>query len=86
VVTSVAAVLASTTLLVANPARLGGTVYNDATNSTLFLKFGVTASSSDFTVKIFPNGYYEFPADYLGRVDGIWDIAAGAARITELTP
>jgi hypothetical protein len=33
-----------------------------------------------------PGSYYELiPATYLGEIDGVWDDAAGFARITELT-
>ena len=65
--------------------RVGWSVFNDST-ANLFVKFGVTASTSSFTVKIAPGGYYEMPTTptYQGQIDGIWDAANGNARVTEL--
>lgn len=83
---SVAGSASSQTLLAANAARLNASFYNDST-AILYLKFGTTASSTSFTVKIQPEGYYELtrPNIYTGRIDGIWASAAGAARVTEMT-
>lgn len=75
---------ASTTLLASNAARKGATIFNDST-ALLYVKFGTTASATDFTVKMFPGDYYEVPFGYSGRIDGIWASAAGNARMTELT-
>lgn len=75
----------STTLLASNANRLGFSVYNDST-VTLYLKYGVTASLTSFTVPILAGGYFEDPWNYTGQVDGIWaSDASGAARIMELT-
>jgi hypothetical protein len=75
----------STTLLSSNAARVGATIFNDSTQ-TLYVKFGTTASSTSFTVKIAAGGYYEVPYSYTGRIDGIWAAdASGAARMTEIT-
>lgn len=60
----------------------GRTVYNDST-SVLYLKFGATASTSDYTVQLAAGGFYEFPRPlYQGEVDGIWASANGYARLT----
>lgn len=73
------------TLLAANASRKGATIYNDSTE-ILYLKLGVTASLTSFTVKMVAQAYYEVPFGYTGNIDGIWaNDAAGAARITELT-
>jgi hypothetical protein len=74
----------SVTLLAANGARKGATIYNDST-ATLYVKLGITASTSDFTVKMLPDQYYEVPFGYVSRIDGIWSSATGNARMTELT-
>lgn len=79
----------STTLLAANSARRGATIVNEST-STLYVKFGTTASATSYTVALPPMGttgaYYEVPFGYTGKIDGIWSAdASGAARITELT-
>jgi hypothetical protein len=84
-VTSVADAATSATLLAANAARLGATIFNDSTVD-LYVKLGTTASATSFTVKLTPGAYYEVPYRYTGRIDGIWaSDASGSARITELT-
>lgn len=76
----------SVTLLSANTGRVGATFYNES-DQNLYLKFGATASTISYTIKIAPGGYYEMPRPvYTGVIDGIWDSATGSAvRITELT-
>jgi hypothetical protein len=82
--TSVADSAASQQLLAANALRLGFRIFNDST-VTLYLKYGVTASLTSFTVSL-PAGAFFSEDGYIGRVDGIWaSDAAGSARITELT-
>ena len=84
VLTNVAASASSVTVLAANANRLMATIDNDSTVN-LYAKFGATASTSSFTVKIPAGAYYELPGNYTGIVDGIWDSATGNARVTELT-
>jgi hypothetical protein len=72
-------------LLASNTTRLGATIYNDS-SALLYVKLGATASTTDFTIKMFPLGYYEIPYGYTGEIDGIWSSALGHARIDELTP
>lgn len=75
----------SVLLLASNTSRLGGLIYNDST-ATLYVKFGATASSSSFTVKLLADDFYEFSgAVFTGDIEGVWASATGAARITELT-
>lgn len=81
---SVASSATSVTLLAANTARRGATVYNDST-AVLYLKLGATASATSFTVQLGAGDYYEVPGRYAGIIDGIWASANGNARITELT-
>jgi hypothetical protein len=85
ITSSVAGSATSVVLLPQNTARLGATVYNDS-NALLYVKLGATASTTDYTVKLFPLGYYEIPYGYTGEIDGIWSVANGHARIDELTP
>lgn len=77
----------SVTLLSANSDRKGAIIYNDS-DYHLFVKFGATASTTSFTVRV-PNkgGFYELPQPvYTGVIDGIWEAdSSGFARITELT-
>ncbi len=84
-VTSVGGSASSVSLLASNANRRGASVFNDST-AYLYLKLGSTASTSSFTVRIDPYGYYEIPQPvYTGAIDGIWASATGSARITELT-
>lgn len=84
---SVAASVTSVSLLAASDARAGATIFNDTTDSSnfLYVKLGATASTTSFTIKMNPGGYYEVPYGYNGAIDGIWTVASGNARITELT-
>jgi hypothetical protein len=68
-----------------NESRIGLLVFNDSTEA-LYLKYGIGATTTDFTVKILAAGYWEMPSPmFTGRIDGTWDAnSTGAARITEL--
>lgn len=75
------------TLLTANTARKGFIIANNS-SAILYIKFGTTASTTDFTIAIAANGSFTHlgPVVYVGRVDGIWaSDSTGAALITELT-
>lgn len=80
--TNVAGSATSVTLLASNSARKGGSIYNDST-ALLYVKFGTTASTTSFKVILAASAYYEIPAGYIGRIDGIWASATGTARIDE---
>jgi hypothetical protein len=82
--TSVASSATNVTLLAANLARRGATIYNDSTK-TLYVKMGATASATSYAVQLGSGGYWEVPFGYTGIIDGIWSTANGNARITELT-
>jgi len=87
VVTSVNDSASSVTLLSSNAARLKYSVFNNSTE-ILYLKEGITASLTNFTVAIPPLAQYGFyeSTSYTGRVDGIWaNNSTGAALITEIT-
>jgi hypothetical protein len=57
-------------------------IYNDAAGA-LFVKFGATATSTDFTVKIPAGGLFELPAPtYMGILTGILDTGSGNAQVT----
>lgn len=82
--TSVASSATNVTLLAANSARRGVSIYNDST-AILYLRCAATATTSNFTTKLFEDDYWEAPAGYTGIIDGIWASATGNARITEFT-
>lgn len=80
---SVSDTASSTILLTSSTSRKGFRIYNDST-ATLYVKYGSTASTTSYTIKLFPEGML-FEDGYNGRVDGIWSAdASGAARITSL--
>lgn len=81
---NVASSATTVTILAANASRIGATIYNDSTQG-VYVKFGTTASTTSFTVLLATNTYYEVPAGYTGRIDGIWVSANGNARVTEIT-
>lgn len=81
--TSVAASLSNVTLLAANPNRKRAILYMDGTSPAL-VKFGATASSTSFSIKVLSQTYYELSFGYVGIIDAIWiSTVNGAMRITE---
>jgi len=84
-VTSVGVGVVSTTLLLANPARLGGMIWNTGP-TPLYLKLGLGAAVGLFTAKLYPNSYFElpFPA-FTGPITAIRAAGVGAVQVTELT-
>ena len=82
-ITSVAASTSSVVLLAANAARFGSTIAND-TDGILYIKLGIGASISSYTVKLAVDSYYESPFGYVGIITGVWDTMSGSARVTEL--
>ena len=81
--TNVASSAVVVTLLASNIIRKGATIYNDSTQN-LFIKLGSGAALNSFTCRLIPQAYYELPYAYDGIVTGIWNIANGNARITEV--
>ena len=81
---NVASSASSVTLLASNASRLGATITNDST-AILYVKFGASASTSSYVVRMPSNAYYEVPFRYTGLIAGIWDSATGNARVTEMT-
>lgn len=81
-ITRVVAALIDTALLAANANRLGAYVANESTG-TLYLKLGLVASVTDYTIKLFEDDVFQIPAEYKGAVNGIWSAAVGAAQVTE---
>lgn len=77
----------STTLLALNTGRKGAIIFNDS-SAILYVKFGLTASTSSFTYKVNPFQTLEMLSGviYTGIITGIWaSDAGGSARTTELT-
>lgn len=84
-VTRVATANTSHQLVASNAARKGLIFYNDST-SQQFIKFGTTASQTDFTLRMSTQDYYELPQPvYSGRIDVLGTNSNGAIQVTELT-
>jgi hypothetical protein len=84
---NVASSATSVTILASNASRLGATVFNDST-AVLYLNLaGNAASTTNYTVQLVSNAYYELPPAhiYTGAITGIWASANGNARVCELT-
>lgn len=78
------------TVLAANTARKGATIYNDS-DKPFYLALGGPTSGSVYTVLLDSNAsgigaYYEVPAEYNGIISGIWldATASGYIQVTEL--
>lgn len=85
--TQVADTATDALILASNAARFGATVFNDS-SALLYLGLGTTAvSATNYTAKVYGNGYYEAPANFTGEIRGIWatDPGDGGAKVTELT-
>ena len=85
ITSSVASSASNTVILPSNAARLGATIYNDS-SALMYIKLGALASTTDYTIKLFPQSYYEIPFGYTGEIDALWASATGFARVDELTP
>lgn len=85
VVTRVPSSLSSQVLVAANPLRQGLLLYNDSTASQ-YVKFGITATNTDFTVLLVPKVFYEVAQPiFVGRIDVISTSTNGAIQVTELS-
>lgn len=84
VVTRVPSSVTSVMLIAANSAREGLLFYNDST-ANQWIKFGTTASATDFTVRLTPRAFYEVSPIYLGQIDVISSSSNGAIQVTELS-
>lgn len=81
---SVASSATVVTLLGVNTSRVGVIVVNDS-SAVLYLKYGATATTSDYTFKILAGETKDLTVPiYQGVITGIWASANGAAKITEL--
>ena len=73
-------------ILLGNLDRRGFICCNDSTAS-LYLKYGSSASLTDYSIFIPAHSMYESIMNYTGLITGIWASAgAGFARITQVTP
>ena len=76
----------SATVLAANTARRGATVFNGST-SIVYLRLSATAASTTtYTIKLNPDDYYEVPSYYNGAITGILNTGSTTlVQVTEIT-
>lgn len=80
---NVAGSASSVTILAANTARRGASIWNDS-SAILYLDLtGGTASATSCSVKLIADAFYEVPFGYTGLITGLWASATGSARVTE---
>lgn len=85
VVTRVSSSTSNQTLVASNPDRQGLLFYNDST-AQQYIKFGATASTTDFTVVLVPKVFYEVAQPiFVGQIDVISSSTNGAIQVTELS-
>lgn len=68
-----------------NMKRAGAMFFNNSVSS-MYIALAQTASTTLYTIKIPPAGYYELPFiyTYTGPISGIWDTATGTVQVTEV--
>jgi hypothetical protein len=84
-ISSLASSASSAQLIASNTSRKGLLLTNTDANA-VYIKYGTTASATDFTVLIPSNYYWEMPQPvYTGRIDAIWAAdGSGSLYYTEL--
>lgn len=80
--TTVAASTTSGTILAANTARKGASIWSTSTG-VLSLEMGATATAAAFTVQLNQGDSYEVPFGYTGVISGIFSNTNGAALVRE---
>lgn len=84
VVSSVSSSISPVTIVAGNPSRVALAIQNDST-SRLYLKYGLNASTTDYTARFEPGDYYELPQPaYTGIITGVWEAQDGSAKVTEM--
>lgn len=83
----VSANVSAVTLLAANAARKGATIYNRSNKSLYVMLANSTPSSTSHTVMVQAGAYFEIPYGYTGIVKGIWAPTSPSndAQIVEYT-
>lgn len=69
-----------------NNTRSAASLYNDsAAILYLLLSDRGAASTTNYSLQVPPNGYYEVPFGYTGQIRGVWSSTTGTLRVTEFT-
>ncbi len=81
---TITAATSSTSILAANAARKGATIWNNST-AILYLDLDAAASTTDYAARLQAGGYYEIPYGFTGAVSGIWSAVNGNALVREFS-
>jgi hypothetical protein len=83
---SVTVITSSTTLLASNAGRRGAMVSNVG-SSTVYVRFGGTASTSTYSFQLGPGQTYEMPARpiFTGVINAVVSTGSGTVMATEFT-
>ena len=82
-VQAIAGSVTALTLFSTTTARAGATIWNDS-SSRLYVKYGQNLSTTLYSFKIGPYGYWEMgPVGFAGIITGIWEVATGSAFTTQ---
>ena len=84
-VSSVALSTTNATVLASNTSRLAFSLWNDGAQSA-YVKFGATATTADFTVRLSNKGFYDWQlGSYTGIIDAITATGTATMLATECT-
>ena len=81
--TIVPAATGATVILASNTSRRSFSFYNGA-NSTAFLLFGASPSTTRYSLQVLSGAFYEMPLPvYTGAINAVWNTALGSGFVTE---
>lgn len=82
-VQAISASVTSLTLFATTSSRVGASIWNES-SSRLYVKVGQGASTTLFSFKIAPYGYWEMsPKGLGGAISGVWEVATGSAMCSQ---
>ena len=82
--TSVSGSATNVTILASNANRLQARIHNHS-DEVLYIRYQATATTTNFSERVDPHSTINVPEFYTGIIDGLWDAASGAAKVTEFT-
>jgi hypothetical protein len=86
--TSLAGVFVSsstTQVLASSGSRIGATLFNPSTTIPVFIAMGQSATTSLYSVKLGPGGYFEVPQNFTGVVNGVVATGTQIIYVTDMS-
>ena len=81
-VTSIAGGVTALTLFATTTTRQGACIWNESA-SRLYVKLGQGVTTTLFSFKVAPYGYWEMPPNgFGGAISGVWEVATGSAMLS----